>query len=166
MSPELQSKDKSAKCRLWLLVSFKPFLFVSGRKTGLSKSLGCAGVLLRRPVWKFKSKLDAFPKLLVCIQSSASCAYCTCGCLSPPLFGVRRSSSTHQVPHCSGVSHSVMLRFLMLAPARGKAASGWLGQSFITVCNASANCAFPPARWSILSKFSVSGSSNRRWYLG
>lgn len=163
---ELQGKDKSAKSRFWLLVNFKPFPFVSGRKKGLSRSLGCAGVLLRRLFWKFRSKLDAFPRLLVCIQSSASCACRTFGWLSPPLFGVCRSSSTHPVPHCSGIGLSVTLRFLVLAAARGKAAPTWLGQLFITVYNASADCAFPPAQSSVLSKFSVSGSGNRRWYLG
>lgn len=163
---ELQGKDKSVKSRFWLLVSFKPFPFMSGRKTGLSKSLGCAGVILRQLFWKFRSKLDVFSRLLACIQSSASCVYCTCGCLSPHLFGVCRSSSTHPVLHCSGISCSVTLWFPVLAPARGKAAATWLRQSFITVCNASSNCTFPPAQLSVLSKFSVSGSGKRRWYLG
>lgn len=36
---------------------FKPFPFASGRKTDLSKSLGCAVVLLRWLFWKSKCKL-------------------------------------------------------------------------------------------------------------
>jgi len=147
------------KSRVWLLVSFKPCLFVSRRKTGLSKFLGCTGDILGWLFWKFKSKLDAFPRLLACIQSSASCARGTHACLGPPLFGVCRSSSTRPVPHCSGVGRSVTPRFLVLAPAQGKAVPTTLGQWLMPACGASAIGAFPPAQWSVLSTFSVSGKA-------
>lgn len=73
------------KCRFMLLVNFKTLPFVSRRKTGWIKSLGCAGVLLRWLFWKFKCKLHAFPRLK-CIQSSTSRLYHV-----PSLF-LRRTS--------------------------------------------------------------------------
>ena len=40
VSPELQGEDKSSTCRFRLLVTFKPFPFVSGSKPALSNPSG------------------------------------------------------------------------------------------------------------------------------
>lgn len=104
VSPELQGKGSLWRCRSVLLVNFKTLPFVSRRKTGWIKSLGCAGVLLRWLFQKFKCKLHAFPRLFKHTQSSTSCLYHVPLCVSAE----HRVQERHAVPwerpaRCAGV---------------------------------------------------------------
>lgn len=119
----------------------------SGRRAGLRKTLGCAGVFLRWLFWKANHKSDEFPRCVLGVYGSSI----SCAC------GVCLSSSTRLV-----------LLWCRLCPLCSLLLEGKLPRlgrdTGSTLCAVQIELHFPPAWLAVLSRFFAVALEDGVWH--